>query len=261
MTEQLRQKWDNFADQYEKKFEKNSTVCYRILAPLLKLPTSSQILEVGCGTGNSIPILKSIVPDSVPITLSDFSPVFLSKLESKNFTNINFLQADNENLPFPDNSFDRFIANLSLQIVPSPDKMLSEAYRVLSPQGIAGFTVWGKASETNIFNILSKALQQAGFISEERSHFHLNNDAELRNRVKQAGFSKVFSIFSNVGVNVKSAEEYHSLFFDTPSMQALKKHSEDMYNNTLSTARNIVADLLNSGKSLTFEVLVVLAYK
>ena len=40
-------------------------------------------------------------------------------------------QANNERLPFPDNYFNSYIANLSLHLVANPQRMIREAWRVL----------------------------------------------------------------------------------------------------------------------------------
>jgi SAM-dependent methyltransferase len=66
--------------------------------------------------------------------------------------------ADNMNLPFADESFDCYISNLSLQIVPDYKRMINEAYRVLQPGSFACFTVWGREQRTLNFSALPLAL-------------------------------------------------------------------------------------------------------
>ena len=43
-----------------------------------------------------------------------------------------------------DESFDVYLACLSLQIVPEPIKMLNEAFRVLKKGGKAAMSIWGQ---------------------------------------------------------------------------------------------------------------------
>jgi ubiquinone/menaquinone biosynthesis C-methylase UbiE len=38
---------------------------------------------------------------------------------------------DNQRLPFPSDFFDAYMSNLSLMLVPYPEKQIAECYRVL----------------------------------------------------------------------------------------------------------------------------------
>lgn len=82
---------------------------------------------------------------------------------------------------------------MTLQLVPDADAMLREAHRVLRPDGLAGFTIWGQPEHSGMFTINTAAnaelgLEQAG----EHSNFALGSDLEaLRERFSRAGFSQV----------------------------------------------------------------------
>jgi len=52
--------------------------------------------------------------------------------------------ANNERMPFPNDYFNSYIANLSLNLVANPKRMINEAWRVLTAGGIACFTVYGR---------------------------------------------------------------------------------------------------------------------
>lgn len=41
--------------------------------------------------------------------------------------------------------------------------MISEAYRVLQPGGVVGFTVWGNEEDSLFFTLLSSSLEEVGF--------------------------------------------------------------------------------------------------
>ena len=71
-------------------------------------------------------------------------------------------KANNESLPFKDETFDCYIANLSLQIVEGHKNMLSEALRVVKPGSILGFTVWGRRENFVNFQILEEILEKYG---------------------------------------------------------------------------------------------------
>ena len=52
--------------------------------------------------------------------------------------------ANNESLPFKDETFDCYMACLSLMIVDNHTNMLSEAFRVCQKGASFGFTIWGR---------------------------------------------------------------------------------------------------------------------
>lgn len=53
-------------------------------------------------------------------------------------------QADNESLPFKDNTFDSYLANLSLMWVDNHRNQLAEAFRVTKSGGRLAFSVLGR---------------------------------------------------------------------------------------------------------------------
>ena len=97
-----------------------------------------KILDVGCGTGILIPILKEIsAPDSTIFEL-DFALEMLEKnkykKENKN-PNIFRINSDVHTLPFADHSFDLAICFATLPHFWDKQKALMEIYRILSNQG------------------------------------------------------------------------------------------------------------------------------
>ena len=52
--------------------------------------------------------------------------------------------ANNESLPFKDETFDCYLASLSLMLVDNYLNMLKEAYRVCKPGSPLAFTIWGR---------------------------------------------------------------------------------------------------------------------
>ena len=63
---------------------------------------------------------------------------------------------------FAPQSFDRYIANLCLHLVPDADAMMREAYRVCKPQALVGFTIFGSEENSTLFREHYAALDEAG---------------------------------------------------------------------------------------------------
>lgn len=61
---------------------------------------------------------------------------------------------------FPDNHFDIYLSNLCLQLVKNQEKALAEAFRVLTPGGRIGFSVWSEREKA--INLHMDALKAAG---------------------------------------------------------------------------------------------------
>lgn len=96
-----------------------------------------KVLELGCGTGGMWSEPERWLPETASLLLTDFSAGMLEEAR-RNVpprTNIAFRQVDIQQIPFADQSFDLVIANMMLYHVPNLDKALSEAARVLKPDG------------------------------------------------------------------------------------------------------------------------------
>jgi ubiquinone/menaquinone biosynthesis C-methylase UbiE len=99
-------------------------------------PTSAHMLEVGCGTGVLTRALAQW-PSVSTVVGVDMAPSLLSKARelAVDLPNLTFLEADARSLPFEDETFDVVVFHTTLTHVPSPERALAEAFRVLRPLG------------------------------------------------------------------------------------------------------------------------------
>jgi phosphatidylethanolamine/phosphatidyl-N-methylethanolamine N-methyltransferase len=94
------------------------------------------VLEVGVGTGLSLPSYKS----SLEIVGIDLSPEMLEKARERvaeeALENIAGLhEMDASQLTFPDDSFDTVVAMFVMTVVPEPEKVMRELARTCKPGG------------------------------------------------------------------------------------------------------------------------------
>lgn len=123
------------------------------------IENNMRILEIGCGDGALWMENKSRIPETVQITLSDASNGMLRDArrnigaEEKNFS---FLAFDAHKIPFPDETFDRVIANHVLFYCEDIRQVCREVSRVLKPGGEFLCSTYGKAHMREITELVQE---------------------------------------------------------------------------------------------------------
>jgi phosphatidylethanolamine/phosphatidyl-N-methylethanolamine N-methyltransferase len=102
----------------------------------LKCRPGERVLEVGVGTGLSLPLY----PSYVRITGIDLSREMLAKartrVERRGLANVDGLyEMDANAMDFADASFDKVVAMYVVSIVQEPARLLRELHRVCKPEG------------------------------------------------------------------------------------------------------------------------------
>lgn len=107
----------------------------RILAGL-KLHPGATVIDVGCGPGNFTGLFGAKVGAGGVAVGIDASHRMLRRATIDNAgTNVAYLRADAENLPFADHSADAAACLMALYLIEHPFKALDEIARVLRPSG------------------------------------------------------------------------------------------------------------------------------
>jgi 2-polyprenyl-3-methyl-5-hydroxy-6-metoxy-1,4-benzoquinol methylase len=91
------------------------------------------VLEIGCGRGG---FAASLSKRGARVTASDFSSAAL-ELARKEFAilGVQWVQADIQQLPFDEASFDTVVSCETIEHVPDPARAVRELARVLRPEG------------------------------------------------------------------------------------------------------------------------------
>ena len=133
----------------------------------LKLKPGDRVLEVGVGTGISLPLY----PREVRITGIDVSREMLERARARvaraKLPNVEaLLEMDAEAMTFPDASFDKVVAMYVVSVVPRPARLLEELHRVCRPDGEI-FIVNHFQSENRVMGAIERMLgtvsSQIGF--------------------------------------------------------------------------------------------------
>lgn len=131
----------------------------REMAPyLLDLRPGMDLLEVGVGTGLSLPIL----PRNIKIVGVDLSEKMLAqaekRLEREELKDrVRLLKMDATHLKFRSNTFDRVLAAYFISCVPEPIKVVEEMKRVCKPGGYLVFLNHFR-SDNPVFGGIEKVL-------------------------------------------------------------------------------------------------------
>ena len=102
----------------------------------LGLVAGTRALEIGCGTG-AICRMLAAWPGVAEVVGVDPSPILLAKARQLGaaFNNLSFHQADGRKVPLEDASFDVVVLHRVLSHIPDPERVLTEAFRVLRSDG------------------------------------------------------------------------------------------------------------------------------
>jgi ubiquinone/menaquinone biosynthesis C-methylase UbiE len=133
-TDWLRGQWDAYAPRYDKAIR----LCERMLfgggREWVCSQAAGEVLEVAVGTGRNL----SFYPQEVRLTGIDLSPAMLSQARqhAKELGRDTTLQEANaEQLPFTEDTFDTVVCTLGLCGIPDEAKAVEEMHRVLRPGG------------------------------------------------------------------------------------------------------------------------------
>jgi len=119
-----------------------------------RLRPGERVLDLGSGAGTDSLIAAQMVGEEGSVTGIDMTPQMLAKARAAaatmGATNVEFVEAEAESLPFPDASFDLVISNGVIDLIPDKDAVFAELHRVLRPGGriqIADVTIQNPVSE------------------------------------------------------------------------------------------------------------------
>jgi arsenite methyltransferase len=125
-----------------------------------RLHAGERVLDLGSGAGTDSLIAAQMVGEGGSVTGIDMTPSMLTKARASaaamGLSNVEFVEAEAERLPFADESFDVVISNGVIDLIPDKDAVFAELHRVLVPGGriqIADVTIQNPVSAEGRRNI------------------------------------------------------------------------------------------------------------
>ncbi|MGH8441293.1 MAG: class I SAM-dependent methyltransferase [Nevskiaceae bacterium] len=131
-------------------FEPYAADMVKRLAPL----RPARVLEIAAGTGVVTRALSAALPDA-EIVATDLNQAMLDQAAAIGTRRkVEWRQADAQQLPFADASFDAVVCQFGVMFFPDRIKGYSEARRVLKPGGLYAFNVWDSLAENEFPRIV-----------------------------------------------------------------------------------------------------------
>jgi len=174
----------------------------KALLEALECRPGERVLEVGVGTGLSLPLY----PPFVRLTGVDLSREMLDKararVQRRGLANVEGLhEMDAHAMDFPDASFDKVVAMYVVSVVQEPARLLAELHRVCKPQGDI-FIVNHVHSTNPIMGAVERGLarfsDQIGFHPDFDLHSLVNGSARVEH-VSNILLWKVMRVRNGVG--------------------------------------------------------------
>lgn len=108
-----------------------TNISVKKLKTIPKISQASNILDIGCGTGDTLRYIKEYInPDAklygIDIDKNTYLPDFVE------FKSCNI---EHSSLPYEDNTFDIVISNFVLEHLQNPQKLFEESFRILKKGG------------------------------------------------------------------------------------------------------------------------------
>ncbi|HEY9265419.1 MAG TPA: methyltransferase domain-containing protein [Mycobacterium sp.] len=141
------------------------------------LAAVTDILEIGCGTGNVTARARRTAP-AAQLTATDPDPRALARARRK-VAGVHFQAAYAQRLPFADGTFDRVLSSMMLHHLDDEVKTaaLREVHRVLRPGG-----------RLHVVDVGGQAHHPEGFLARVSGHDHAKVGVRLPEFIRDAGF-------------------------------------------------------------------------
>ena len=129
------------------------------MADRLASRSVTRVLEVAAGTGVLTRALARSLAPGVEIVATDLNQPMLDEAMSRGTARpVQWCQADAQQLPFPDASFDAVVCQFGAMFFPSKAAAFAQARRVLRPGGVFLFSVWDKLGDNEFADEVTAAL-------------------------------------------------------------------------------------------------------
>jgi len=157
----------------------------------LGLGSGDIVLDIGCGTGQTLLQLAEQVGTEGQVIGVDVAPLLLdvAKRRIKPLSQVRLIQADAQYLDLPSGSMDAVFSRFGVMTFNDPVAAFVNFRRILKPSGALAFCCWRSLQENELDRL---PLSAAGFQSTvDESPFSFADGEHIRRTLGAAGFSEI----------------------------------------------------------------------
>jgi SAM-dependent methyltransferase len=187
-----RQGHDALATSYQAFFAAVTALATNPLLDAVGLHPGTRLLDIATGPGTIAGEAASRGARPVGI---DLSPQMV-EVARQLYPDINFHEADVEQLPFPDDTFDAIVCAFGLGHFPRPEVAVAECVRTLLPGGRIAFSWWDDPSRQRIQGVFRDAIAEVGVsmpadVPPGHNVYRFSNTGELFRLLGGAGLMEL----------------------------------------------------------------------
>ena len=205
--------WNEVAPRYHKRWasvNKGPFQSTKKLIQLIKINKNNRVLDVACGTGVVTKQIQKKVGKSGYVVGIDTSTTAIKIAKKENKKNLDFLNADAENLSFS-KKFDIVTCQYALFFFPNAQKALKNIKNSLKKSGIIGISVHGNKDNVPFFSsILDSATKYIpDYIPPGTPDLdRFGTKSALKTEIRKAGFSNIVTKEFIFNYNPGKFEDY-----------------------------------------------------
>ena len=205
--------WNEVAPRYHKRWasvNKGPFQSTKKLIELIKINKNNLVLDIACGTGVVTKQIQKKVGKSGYVVGIDTSTTAIKIAKKENKKNLDFLNADAENLSFS-KKFDIVTCQYALFFFPNAQKALKNIKNSLKKSGIIGISVHGNKDNVPFFSsILDSATKYIpDYIPPGTPDLdRFGTKSALKTEIRKAGFSNIVTKEFIFNYNPGKFEDY-----------------------------------------------------
>lgn len=201
--------WDDgvaAARKWKKQAAVSSRPTTEALINLAQIRPGMNVLDLASGSGSPALDIAEVVGSAGHVTATDLSSKMLAVAEDKarerGLSNISFREADMENQPFQDETFDVVTCRLGIMYARNVQQALHEMRRVLKPNGRVALVAWGPDKDdprkATVLNVLMKYSKSSTPDPSTALPSSFSEPGKLSRALSQAGFKQVYEETRNI---------------------------------------------------------------
>lgn len=225
--------WGRCAEEYLDTFVGLTSKTIPLLLKSIGDCRRRHVLDLGSGPGN---IAEVFAERGAKVTGVDFSPQMV-KVAQRCYPHISFMEANGEQLPFGDGTFDAVVCNYVVHHFARPEVVFREIFRVLKPGGRLVFAVWGVPEDQSSVDAFFGAVAAHHDLAElpHGPLFGVTERCVYEPLLTQAGLTDCRLTMHDVTWEMDSLDPLLQGFWDWGNMSALPLEVQEKIRETTRT--------------------------